>query len=199
AQPARALYDVAYHAAMRREWHAERAVVYGTDSEAVAQALTQFAEGEAPRYSVSAGSAVAGAQGPVFVYSGNGSQWAGMGRQLLAEPVFAEAVHEIDNLFAPLAGYRLADELARTDSANQYERTEVAQPALFAIQIGITRMLAQRGIQPTAVVGHSVGEVAAAWACGALSLADAVHVIFHRSRLQGTTKGQGCMTAVGID
>jgi len=198
-QPARALYDVAYHAAMRREWHAERAVAYGTDSEAVAQALIQFSEGEAPRYSVSTGSAVPHAQGPVFVYSGNGSQWAGMGRQLLAEPVFAEAVHEIDNLFAPLAGYRLADELARTDNANQYERTEVAQPALFAIQIGITRMLAQRGILPTAVVGHSVGEVAAAWACGALSLADAVHVIFHRSRLQGTTKGQGCMTAVGID
>ncbi|MBO9357394.1 SDR family NAD(P)-dependent oxidoreductase [Bordetella petrii] len=198
-QSTRALYDVAYHAAMRREWHAERAAVYGTDSETVAQALTQFADGEAPRYSVSVGGAVPDAQGPVFVYSGNGSQWAGMGRQLLAEPVFAEAVHEIDNHFEPLAGYRLADELARTDGANQYERTEIAQPALFAIQVGITRMLAQRGIVPTAVVGHSVGEVAAAWACGALALGDAVQVIFHRSRLQGTTKGQGCMTAVGID
>ncbi|MCD0501932.1 type I polyketide synthase [Bordetella petrii] len=198
-QPARALYDAAYHATMRREWHTERAVVYGTDSASVAQALQAYAEGDAPRYSVASGSAVPGAQGPVFVYSGNGSQWAGMGRQLLAEPIFAEAVHEIDNRFAPLAGYRLADELARADSANQYERTEIAQPALFAIQVGITRMLAQRGIRPTAVVGHSVGEVAAAWACGALSLADAVQVIFHRSRLQGTTKGQGCMTAVGID
>src|SRR3546814_4518878 len=135
---------MAYHAAMRREWHAERAVLYGTDSETVAQALAQFAEGEAPRYSVSSGSAVADAQGPVFVYSGNGSQWAGMGRQLLAEPVFAEAVHEIDNQFAPLAGYRLADELARTDHANQYERPEIPQPALFAIQVGITRLLADR-------------------------------------------------------
>ena len=198
-QPARALYDIAYHSVMRREWHAERAVVYGTDSESIAQALSQFADDNAPRYSVATGSAVANAQGPVFVYSGNGSQWAGMGRQLLAEPVFAEAVHEIDNLFAPLAGYRLADELARAESANQYERTEIAQPALFAIQVGITRMLAQRGILPSAVVGHSVGEVAAAWACGALSMADAVQVIFHRSRLQGTTKGQGCMAAVGID
>lgn len=198
-QPARALYDVAYHATMRREWHAERAVVYGADSESVAQALTRFADGEAPRYSVASGSAVPAAQGPVFVYSGNGSQWAGMGRQLLADPVFAEAVHEIDNRFAPLAGYRLADELARADSANQYERTEIAQPALFAIQVGITRMLAQRGILPVAVVGHSVGEVAAAWACGALTLADATQVIFHRSRLQGTTKGQGRMTAVGVD
>lgn len=198
-QPARTLYDVAYHSAMRREWHAERAVVYGNDSETVAQALSQFADGDAAQYSVATGSAIPGAQGPVFVYSGNGSQWAGMGRQLLAEPVFAEAVHEIDNCFEPLAGYRLADELARTDIANQYERTEIAQPALFAIQVGITRMLAQRGVQPTAVVGHSVGEVAAGWACGALALTDAVQVIFHRSRLQGTTKGQGCMTAVGVD
>ncbi|HYG45316.1 MAG TPA: beta-ketoacyl synthase N-terminal-like domain-containing protein, partial [Bordetella sp.] len=198
-QPARALYDVAYHAAMRREWHAERAVVYGADSESVAQALNQFAADEAPRYSVASGSVVPDAQGPVFIYSGNGSQWAGMGRQLLAEPVFAEAVHEIDNRYAALAGCRLADELARADSANQYERTETAQPALFAIQVGITRMLAQRGVVPTAVVGHSVGEVAAAWACGALTLGEAVQVIYHRSRLQGTTKGQGCMTAVGID
>src|SRR5690606_17226929 len=199
SQPGRALYDVAYHAAMRREWHAERAVVYGTESEQVALALTQFADDDAPRYSVASGSAVPDAQGPVFVYSGNGSQWAGMGRQLLADPVFAEAVHEVDTLLAPLAGYRLGDELARTDSANQYARTDVAQPALFAIQVGITRMLAQRGVLPTAVIGHSVGEVAAAWACGALTLADAVGVIFHRSRLQGRTKGHGRMTAVGID
>ena len=199
AQGGRALYDVAYHAAMRREWHAERAVVYGTDSEPVAQALLRFAEGDAPRYSVASGNALPDARGPVFVYSGNGSQWAGMGRQLLADPVFAEAVHEIDTLFAPLANYRLSEELARTDSASQYERTEVAQPALFAIQVGVTRMLAQRGVAPVAVVGHSVGEVAAAWACGALTLPDAVQVIFHRSRLQGSTKGHGCMTAVGID
>jgi phthiocerol/phenolphthiocerol synthesis type-I polyketide synthase C len=148
---------------------------------------------------VASGSAVAAAKGPVFVYSGNGSQWDGMGRQLLADPVFAEAVHEVDTLFAPLAGYRLGEELARSDSANRYARTEIAQPALFAIQVGITRMLAQRGIVATAVIGHSVGEVAAAWACGALTLADAVKVIFHRSRLQGTTKGNGCMTAVGVD
>jgi phthiocerol/phenolphthiocerol synthesis type-I polyketide synthase C len=199
SQPSRALYDIAYHAVTRREWHAERAVVYGTDSKEIANTLLQFAEGNAPRYSIASGTAVANAQGPVFVYSGNGSQWAGMGRQLLADPVFAEAINEIDTLFVPLAGYRLSEELARTEGAKQYELTEVAQPALFAIQVGVTRMLAQRGVLPVAVVGHSVGEVAAAWACGALSLEDAVHVIFHRSRLQGTTKGNGCMTAIGID
>src|SRR5690606_35236755 len=101
--------------------------------------------------------------------------------------------------FEPLAGWRLAEQLARDDAPEAYERTEIAQPALFSLQVGITRMLAAHGIRPTAVLGHSVGEVAAAWACGALSLADAVTVIFHRSRLQGTTKGRGAMTAVGID
>jgi len=193
------LYDIAYHSAMRREWHHERAVVFGTNSNEVAQALLQFAEGNAARYSVASGTAISRAKGPVFVYSGNGSQWAGMGRELLNDPIFSAAVDEIDTLFAPLAGYPLRDELARTDGANQYERTEVAQPTLFAIQVGITRMLAQRGIMPTAVIGHSVGEVAAAWVCGALTLHEAVQVIFHRSRLQGSTKGNGCMTAVGID
>lgn len=199
SHPGRALYDVAYHAVMRRDWHQERAVIYGTDSKTVGDALHRFAEGNAVRHSVISGSAVSDAKGPVFVFSGNGSQWPGMGRQLLNDPVFAEAVHEVDSSFVTLAGYRLADELARADMPNQYDRTELAQPALFAIQVGVTRMLAHRGISPIAVIGHSVGEVAAAWACGALSLPDAVKVIFHRSSLQGTTKGLGGMAAIGMD
>ncbi len=74
----------------------------------------------------------------------------------------------------------------------------MAQPALFAVQVGITSMLRRRGVVPVAVAGHSVGEVAAAWASGSLSLAAAVSVIHHRSALQGTTKGSGRMTAVNI-
>jgi len=199
ARPARALYDVAYHAAMRREWHEERAVVYGSDGKSIAALLEQFADGEPPRHLVCTGTRVPAARGPVFVYSGNGSQWAGMGRKLMADPVFAEAVREVDVLFAAHADWCLAEELNRTDGPNPYDLTEIAQPALFAIQVGITRMLAQRGVQPVAVIGHSVGEVAAAWACGALTLPDAVAVIYHRSRLQGVTKGRGRMAAVGMD
>lgn len=75
---------------------------------------------------------------------------------------------------------------------------EIAQPALFALQVGITR-LRQLGITPAAVTGHSVGEVAAAWASGALTLADAVEVIYRRSQLQATTKGRGQMSAVVLD
>ena len=198
-QPARALYDIAYHAALRRDWHDERAVVYGTDSEAIARLLEQFAAGETPKHQVSTGQRLAKSQGPVFVYSGNGSQWSGMGRKLMGDPLFAETVEEVDALFRPLADWSIAAELRRDDGPSAYDRTEIAQPALFAVQLGITRMLAKRGIRPAAVIGHSVGEVAAAWACGALSLPDAVAVIFHRSRLQGATRGNGRMAAVGVD
>jgi len=192
-------YDAAYHAAYRRDWHEHRALAFGTSARAVAAALREFAAGNPDPGIVQSGTAVAQPHGPVFVYSGNGSQWAGMGRQLLDDPLFAETLHEIDALFRPYAGYSLADELAGRNGEGRYAYTEVAQPALFAVQAGMTRMLQQRGLQPIAVVGHSVGEIAAAWACGALTLEQAVRVIYHRSRLQGTTKGQGRMTAVGLD
>lgn len=197
-QPARFLYNAAYHAAMRRDWHGERAVVFGTQCNTVASQLQQFADDPESHDGVVAGTALKGARGPVMVYSGNGSQWANMGRRLLADPVFATAIDEVDALFSQYADFSLRKELAGENGDDRYQHTEIAQPALFALQVGITRMLAQRGVVPTAVIGHSVGEVAAAWACGALSLPDAVCVIFQRSRLQGQTKGQGRMTALGI-
>lgn len=136
-------------------------------------------------------------QGPVFVYTGNGCQWFGMGRDLLStSPTFADTVARVDEHFLPIAGFSLLDVLARSDDPALLEDTVVAQPALFAIQVGITAWLDEAGITPTAVVGHSVGEVAAGWACGALSLAEAVTVIAHRSRLQGKIRHQGGMTAV---
>ena len=197
AQPER-LYDIAWQSCLRRDWHASRALVFGQDAAAVAQTLAQHAAGHAPRHALAHGTALPDATRVVYAYSGNGSQWMGMGRRLMTHPVFAEAVDAIDRLFEPLAGYRLADELRRQDAPNRYDSTEYAQPALFALQVGITHLLAERGLQPGAVLGHSVGEVAAAWASGALTLQDAVQVIYHRSRLQGTTRGVGAMTAVGL-
>ncbi|MEI2414618.1 SDR family NAD(P)-dependent oxidoreductase [Orrella sp. JC864] len=194
------LYDAAWQSLRRREWHEHRALAYARTPQEAAALLAPLGAGEQalPR-ALACGTALQQAQGPVFVYSGNGSQWPGMGRALLADPVFLAAVREVDALFEPLAGWRLLDLLQAEPQAGQYVRTEHAQPALFAVQLGMTRMLAQRGIVPAAVAGHSVGEIAAAWACGALSLPDAVKVIFHRSRLQGRTKGVGAMSAVGLD
>jgi len=196
-QPSLAFYDIAYTAAMRRERLPHRAVVFGVNPAEVATALRQFAEGETQ--SVETGQALESASGPAFVYSGNGAQWAAMGQGLLKDPVFRKAIRRVDALFRRHANYSLEDELAGNKGEGRYEHTEFAQPALFAVQVGITEMLRHDGVKPAAVLGHSVGEVAAAWACGALSLEAAVEVVFHRSRLQGTTKGLGQMTAVGLD
>jgi phthiocerol/phenolphthiocerol synthesis type-I polyketide synthase C len=208
-QPASALYDIAYTAAFRRERHPQQAIVFGRDAKAIASAFRDFVEETKTAEKVSAGttaetvdsgSGLATPAGLAFIYTGNGSQWAGMGKRLLSEePVFRAAIREVDALFRQHAAYSLEDELAGVnDEENRYELTEIAQPALFAMQVGITRMLAQRGLTPSIVTGHSVGEVAAAWASGALSLAAAVQVIYQRSRLQGTTKGQGQMCAVAL-
>ncbi|QKZ06101.1 type I polyketide synthase [Pseudomonas eucalypticola] len=196
-----ALYDVAYQALYRRDLLPHRLVVIDADRQAMAQALVDFAAD--PSVSelsslVESGRAPDQASGPVLVYSGNGSQWQGMGKALLDEPDFSEAVAQIDAIFQPMAGYSLRAELAGDNGEGRYALTEIAQPALFALQVGVTRMLQRRGVQPVAVLGHSVGEVAAGWACGALSLADATHIIYQRSRLQGLTRGTGQMSAVGL-
>lgn len=194
-------YDVAYQAMFRRDSHPQRLLLIESDPLKAAQALADYAQD--PSLSelssvLEAGTGLDNVKGPVFVYSGNGSQWQGMGRAMLGDSVFEAAVAEVDALFQPLAGYSLRAELLGENGEDRYVRTEIAQPALFALQVAVTRVLAAQGWQPAAVVGHSVGEVAAAWASGALTLEDAVQVIFHRSRLQGMTRGTGKMAAVGL-
>lgn len=194
-------YDTAYHALLRRDQHLRRLVVVTNDARDAAQALADFAIDPLSANAASVletGTALDAVSDPVWVFSGNGSQWSGMGRALLADPVFRGAVAEVDQHFEPMAGYSLLAELAGENGNERYAMTEIAQPALFAVQVGLVRMLEQRGLRPQAVIGHSVGEVAAAWACGALSLAQATLVIYQRSFLQGLTRGDGQMSAVGL-
>lgn len=202
SQPKTAFYDISYNTIFNREAHEHRAIVWGNTAPAIAQSLRAFAQNEnaAASAMLQSGTELATPAGAAFIYSGNGSQWAGMGKRLLQEsPVFSAAIREVDVLFRQYSDFSLEAELAGNNGDHRYEFTEIAQPALFAVQVGLTRMLAERGVSPVAVAGHSVGEVAAAWACGALSLADAVAVIYHRSHAQGTTKGTGQMTAVGCE
>ncbi|MEU1941468.1 SDR family NAD(P)-dependent oxidoreductase [Streptomyces sp. NPDC020125] len=134
-----------------------------------------------------------------FVFCGNGSQWAGMGADLFdADGVFRRAVCEADAELAPRLGWSVADRLTVPAGEMDVAATEVAQPLLFAVQLGIAAVLRARGIEPAMVVGHSVGEVAAAHTCGALSLPDAARVIAERGRVQGATVGSGRMAAVGL-
>ena len=198
ARPDQDLYDVAAALALRREVLPQRLAVFAEGRDAVAGALTRFADGESPAGLVT-GQLLARPQGPVFVFAGNGSQWAGMGQALLEQDAsFRAGVEAVDALFAPRGGFSIVAELRTPANAERLAATEVAQPVLFAVQVGLTRLLSDLGIAPSAVVGHSVGEVAAAWACGALSLAQAVAVIHERSAYQGLTRGSGQMTAVAM-
>ena len=191
-------YDIAYSSLFGRDVHPHRLLARGEDRATVVAALECFAE-----TGVAAGTLTgrfrADASPPVFVYSGNGSQWIGMAVQLLDEDsLFREAVEEVDSLLRAYTDRSIVAELRASLADSRLERTEIAQPALFAIQVGLTRMLERAGVRPAAVCGHSVGEVAAAWASGALTLEAAVRVIHERSAHQALTRGQGGMTAVEL-
>jgi acyl transferase domain-containing protein/NADPH:quinone reductase-like Zn-dependent oxidoreductase/NADP-dependent 3-hydroxy acid dehydrogenase YdfG len=136
---------------------------------------------------------------PVFVFSGMGPQWWGMARDLLdADGVFAAFAERIDLVFRAVAGWSIIEELRRPEEQSRVTSTAVAQPANFLVQVALVGQLAEYGIRPAAVVGHSVGEVSAACVAGMLSLRDAVRVVYHRAHLQATTAETGGMLAVGL-
>ncbi|WP_458247818.1 acyltransferase domain-containing protein [Streptomyces sp. MAI_2237] len=135
-------------------------------------------------------------RGPVWVFSGYGSQWAGMGRRLLAEePAFAAAVEKTDAQLAAECGFSLYDHLA---SGGELERLEVAQPVLFGVQVALAELWRAHGVEPAAVIGHSMGEVAAAVCSGALDLSDGARVVAVRARLLSRLRG-GAMAVVDLD
>ncbi|MGI5170349.1 SDR family NAD(P)-dependent oxidoreductase [Spirillospora sp. CA-253888] len=182
------LYDIAYTSCFRRGRHPHRvAVLAGRPDEA------------ADRLRSAAVTGAAGDGRVALVFSGNGSQWAGMGADLLAgDAVFRAAVQEVDAALEPHLGWSVAAEMALPPDEWRLSATEVAQPMLFAVQVGLVHMLRARGVEPAAVVGHSVGEVAAAHAAGILTLTDAARVLAERSRAQAPTAGKGRMAALGL-
>ncbi|MFC4375362.1 SDR family NAD(P)-dependent oxidoreductase [Nocardia halotolerans] len=135
----------------------------------------------------------------VFVFSGQGPQWWAMARELLADsPVFRRTVERVDVELRKHADWSVLEELGRDEAESRIGETFIAQPAVFAVQLGLAALWQSWGIVAEAVVGHSIGEVAAAAVSGALSFEDAVRVIFHRSRVQQQASGKGKMLAVGL-
>ena len=134
-----------------------------------------------------------------FVFPGTGPEWWAMGRQLLQEePTFLNKIQECDALFRKHVDWSLWDELTAEEHESRIKSTQIAQPAIFALQVALATLWRSWGIEPDVAVGQSLGEVAAAHVAGVLSLQDAVQVIFHRSRLQATTAGQGKTLSVGL-
>jgi len=193
-----ALRDICFSASVKRSHHDYRAAFVAHDKAELAEQLEAMVRGETGA-SNSLRSNPQHRSGPVFVCSGMGQQWWAMGRELLTqEPVYRRAVEEVNEIFRLLAGWSLLDEIIADETNSRIHETHIAQPAIFALQIALAALWRSWAVEPAAVVGHSVGEVAASCICGALSLAEAVQVVFHRSRLQARTAGQGSMLAAEI-
>ena len=135
----------------------------------------------------------------VMVFTGQGTQWAGCGRALYdADTVFRRVVDAIEEHWREHSDISLR-EASFTASQSELNECELAQPVTFMIQCALAELFKTWGVYPDCVVGHSSGEIAAAYVCGALSLAEATRLIFHRATLQQRTAGSGRMLAIGLD
>jgi len=194
--------DICFTAARRRTNHDHRLVARADTVAELVRSLRSHGNGsQSDRVIADRASAGGDADstGPVFVFTGMGPQWWAMGRELLAsEPVFAEAAKACDAAFQTHASWSILEEMARDEATSNMADTRIAQPANALIQIGLTDLLQSWGIRPRAVVGHSVGEVGAAYAGGCLTLPEAMHVAYVRSQTQSRVAGQGTMLAVGV-
>ncbi|MDR7304660.1 acyl transferase domain-containing protein/D-arabinose 1-dehydrogenase-like Zn-dependent alcohol dehydrogenase [Haloactinomyces albus] len=191
------LRDVAAGLATRRTAFSERLVLSVSDGQEAAERLLAFAEGTLPSGAVRASATCSRA---VFVFPGQGSQYPGMCRSLLGEPTFRAALAECDEALWPHVGFSVLA-LLEEDETTQREalaRVTVVQPVLFAVSVALARLWAEWGVLPSAVIGHSQGEVAAAVVAGALSVRDGARVVGVRSRLVAGLGGDGGMGSVGL-
>ena len=196
AEPEHAVADVGVALAGRPVMD-NRGVVVGSDRKELLAGVRALAE-DTSRSGVLKGTVpVSGAGGVVFVFPGQGSQWAGMALELTRQSaVFARSVRECGEALSPFVDWSLEDVLLGVDGAPELERVDVVQPALFAVMVGLAELWRACGVRPDAVVGHSQGEIAAACVAGALSLSDAARLIALRSRALRALAGRGGMVSI---
>jgi len=188
--------QVAHTLNHHRARHPQVATVVARDCAQAVAGLRALAAGE---YAPGVVGPHEGSPGPgtVFVYSGRGSQWAGMGRQLLVdEPAFAAALSELETVFVEQAGFSLYDVIA---DGTELVGIEQIQLGLIGMQLALTALWRSNGVTPDLVIGHSMGEVAAAVVAGALTPSQGLWVTATRSRLMAPLSGQGTMALLGLD
>jgi len=191
------LRELCGNAALHRTHHDYRLTVSGRSAAQIAMRLAAFRQGSKAEGIAEGCSGIPGRL--VFVYTGMGPQWWAMGQELYRdEPVFREAVDAVDASFSQIAGWSLRARMLASEADSRTFEVRIAQPANFCLQVALTALWQSWGVVPGAVVGHSAGEIAAAYAAGALDLEQAVNVIFTRARLQHRMNGKGRMLAVGI-
>lgn len=189
--PAEDLPSLAVQAGSGRRHFANRRVLTGTTGpELLAGAdgpMTAAAAGREPRVA--------------FLFSGQGSQYAGMGRELYdTEPVFRDVADRCDAVLAPLLGRSIVERMRQTADPRAIDETEVTQPALVTLEVALAALWESWGVRPAAVMGHSVGAVSAAVVSGMIGLDDGLRLIAHRSRLmQGTAPGAMLAVPLGVD
>ncbi|MGE5754531.1 MAG: type I polyketide synthase, partial [Planctomycetaceae bacterium] len=193
------LDDLAYSAGVRRSHHEHRLALVARSREDMLAQIDAFLRGES-RPGLAVGRAPSGRRpGFAFVFSGQGRHYVGMGRTLLdREPVFRAALEACDRELQAIAGWSLLHELTTDERASRLHDTGVIQPVLFALQVALAALWKSWGIVPDAVVGHSLGEAAAAHVAGALGLPDALRVVVHRARLMRRVAGRGKTAAVAL-
>ena len=190
------LADVAHTVNHHRTRHKTVAMVCARDREQAVTGLQALAAGHTAVGVVDPHEGPPG-RGTVFVYSGQGSHWAGMGRRLLAdEPAFAAAVDELEPIFIEHVGFSLRQVLT---NGEQVSGDAQVQPVVMGLQLALTELWRSYGVKPDAVIGHSMGEVTAAVVAGALTPAEGLRVIAARSRLMSRLAGQGAVALLELD
>ncbi len=193
------LRDICYNIGKRRSDLRHRITIAGDDASEITGKIQAYLDG-----TVLSGVTVDEVDQPheklAFIFTGQGPQWFAMGQELIAkEPLFKSIIQEIEGHFIKLSGWSLLEEMNKNEESSQINDTRIAQPAIMAIQIALVELWKKHGVTPEGVVGHSIGEVAAAYCSGALTLEQAVQVIFHRSRGQHAATGKGKMLAVSLN
>lgn len=187
---------VSYNCCCHREHYSHRALVFGRTTRELIAAV----EAEVQR--LGSGERVvpvtSGAKRKVaFVFTGQGPQWWGMARELLTYSTFRSVVDRVDRIVRSLTDWSLLEEMRADESQSRMNRTDISQPAVFAVQVGLVEVLREWGLEPQAVVGHSMGEVAAACTAGILTLEEATRLIVYRGQAMEASR-PGKMMAVGM-
>lgn len=193
------LNDLCYSANVRKTHHPHRLAIVAHSRQELCDQLEAFLDNQVHPNLSDGGPSSASVRQLVFVFPGQGSQWLGMGRQLMAqEPVFKSALARCEAAIRRHVAWSLMEELAAAPPRSRLGEIDVVQPCLFAIQVALAELWQYWGCKPDAVVGQSMGEVAAAHVAGALTLEDAAQIICRRSLLLKRVSGRGGMAVVGL-
>ncbi|KAH3766393.1 type I polyketide synthase [Pelomyxa schiedti] len=201
------LSEIIYSAGKRTSHFSQRLALLGRTAQDIANALDTFIQNPkgqqqaTPESSWKTGTSqlLTTKNKILFVFSGQGPQWYAMGRQMFSDDrIFHDAMTQVDSIGRRIMGWSVIEELHKAESDSRVNQTQFAQVLIFAVQIGLNAVWQHWGIVPEAVVGHSVGEVAAAVVSGYLTLEEGVLVISVRSRLQQALSGKGKMLAINM-